>query len=131
MNASEERSLGIFERRILRRIFGAVKDGEVWGKRYNEEIEELIGNETIVRHIKAERIRWLGHVQRTSEERMPRKIMKGVLYGNRRRGRPRKRWIDDVEKDLVQMGIQKWRRIVQERDTWKTVVKEAKANKKL
>ena len=46
--------------------------------------------------VKAQSIRWLGHVQRTSEELMPRRMLKGRLFCRRRKGRPRTRWLDNV-----------------------------------
>jgi hypothetical protein len=39
--------------------------------------------------------------------------------GRRMRGRPRKRWIDDVEEDMRTMGVRGWRRIVNDRTEWK------------
>lgn len=53
----------------------------------------------IVRHIKLQRIRWLRHVERMEEDRMPKKIYKEKLFTKKRRGRPRKKWIDDVKED--------------------------------
>ena len=43
----------VFERKTLRRIFGATQkaNGE-WRLKTNEELEEVINNENIVRYIK-------------------------------------------------------------------------------
>jgi hypothetical protein len=46
------------------------------------------------------RIEWLGHLERMQEDRTPKRIFTQELEGTRRRGRPRKRWIDEVEGDL-------------------------------
>jgi hypothetical protein len=32
--------------------------------------------------------------------------------GRRNRGRPRKRWIEDIEKDIQIMGIRRWRKLL-------------------
>jgi hypothetical protein len=50
----DEQHLRIFERRILRKIFGSVQneDGS-WRIRVNCEMNELIGNADIVRFIKS------------------------------------------------------------------------------
>jgi len=61
-----------------------------------------------VKFIKAQRIRWLGHVKRMEKGAMPRKIMEGRLFIGQRRGRPHLRWMDDVVADLTVMKIKQW-----------------------
>jgi len=46
--------------------------------------------EIIVKRIKGQRIRWLGHLERMEEDRMAKKIFTKELEGTRKRGRPRK-----------------------------------------
>jgi hypothetical protein len=58
--------LGIFENRVLRRIFGPKRDevtGE-WRKLHNEELHGLYSSPSIIRIIKSKRMRWAGHVAR-------------------------------------------------------------------
>jgi len=66
-----------FERRILRRIFGPTQkaNGE-WRLKTNEELENAIGYENIVRHIKSKRLSWLRHVERMPKERVAKTIYK-------------------------------------------------------
>ncbi|CAG9832472.1 unnamed protein product [Diabrotica balteata] len=77
-----------------------------WRRRHNAELVTLYGIENIVRHIKANRIRWVGHVSRSEDDR----VLKAVLFerpdGRRSVDRPRKRWKDDVEADLSKIRIQ-------------------------
>ena len=90
----------IFERKILRKIFGPLQDGNgIWRIRKNHELNELIGNADIVGFIKSRRMTWLGHVMRVDGGRMPRRILEWKPMGRRIRGRSRKRWIEDVEED--------------------------------
>jgi hypothetical protein len=51
----------------------------------------------MVRFIKIRRMAWLGHVMRMDEKRTPKRILEGKPIGRRIRGRPRKRWIEDIE----------------------------------
>jgi hypothetical protein len=87
----------VFERRILRRIFGPTqKANEEWRLKTNEELENIIRHENIVRHIKSKRLIWLGHVERMPDERVAKSIYKWKTYATRPKRRPRLRWEDGV-----------------------------------
>jgi len=55
--------------------------------------------------IKIRRLEWLGHVIRMNETKSLKKIFEEKLEGRRGRGRPRLRWINDVEDDLRKLGV--------------------------
>jgi hypothetical protein len=103
-------------------LYGPVNENNVWTIRYNEELNTLLKGEDIVRFIKSRRIRWLGHVERM-EENVKRKT---VLQ--RRKGRPRMRWLDDVESDLKKTEVKGWKEKMRDRKQWRLVVEEAKAH---
>ena len=65
----EEHRLRVFERRVLRRIFGPRRDEVTreWRKFHNEELNDLYCSPNIVRVIKSRRMRWEGHVARMKE----------------------------------------------------------------
>jgi len=75
--------------------------------------------ENIVKWIKGQRISWLGHLERMEEDRMPKKIFTQELEGTRRRGRHRKRWKEEVERDLQVLVVRRWRDLVADRKKWK------------
>jgi hypothetical protein len=71
----------VFENRVLTRIFGP-KMVEVtggWRKLHNEELHGLYSSPSIVRVIKAMRMRWAGHVARMGEVRGAYNILVGGL----------------------------------------------------
>jgi hypothetical protein len=63
--------VGVFESRVLRRIFGPERDEITGGLRklHNEELNVLDCSPNIVRVIKSRRMRWAGHVARMRESR--------------------------------------------------------------
>jgi hypothetical protein len=84
--------------------------------------------ENIVKWIKGQRIGWLGHLERMEGDRVPKKIFTQELEGTRRKGRPRKGWKEEVERDLQVLGMRRWRELVTDREKWKDIVRQAKAN---
>jgi len=47
------------------------------------EIEQILENKNIVKYIKSYRIRWLGHVERMDEERIPKRVMLSRMVGDK------------------------------------------------
>jgi hypothetical protein len=84
--------------------------------------------ENIVKRIKRQRISWLGHLERMEEDRTPKKIFTQELEGTRRRGRPRKGWREEVERDLQVLGVRRWRELVIVREKWRGIVRQVKAH---
>jgi hypothetical protein len=60
------------------------------------------------------------------EERMSTKLLHGKMKGKRRRGRPRKRWLQDEDLRVMQVG--RWWEKVQSKEEWRRIVREAKAH---
>jgi len=81
--------------------------------------------------IKIRRLEWLGHVSRMNETRSVKKIFEGKLEGRRGRGRPRLRWMNDVEDGLSKLGVKRWRTKALNREEWASVIREAKAKLKV
>jgi hypothetical protein len=99
-----------------------------WKSRTNRELEEKSKEENIVKWIKGQRMSWLGHLERMEEDRMPKKIFAQELEGTRRRGRPRKGWKENVERDLQVLGVRKWRELLTDRKKWKDIFRQPKAH---
>jgi len=127
LSKKEEQALLIFERKMFRRMYGPEYENGEWKSRTNRELKEMSKGENIVKWLKGQRISWLGHLERMEEDRMPIKIFTEELEGTRRRGRPRKRWKEEVERDLQVLGVRRWRELVAGRKKWKDIVRHAKA----
>ena len=91
LTAKDENNLCIFERHILRKIFGPVNIDNIRRIRNNMEIlvDKLIEGAGIVRFIKAQRMKWLGHIQRMNQARPTRKLLDWKPMGTRPVGRPK------------------------------------------
>jgi hypothetical protein len=122
----EEHRLGVFENRMLRRIFGPKRDevtGE-WRKLRNEELHELYSSPSIIRIIKARRMRWAGHVARMGEKRNAYRLFVGKPEGRRPLGRPRRRCLENIRMGIaeVRWGDVDWIGLAQDRDRWRALV---------
>jgi hypothetical protein len=97
--AKDENNLCIFEKQILRKISGPVNIDSVWRIQNNMEIGNLIEGADIVRFIKAQRIKWLGHIQRMDQARPTWKLKEWRPMGTRPVEKPRQQW-QEVMEDL-------------------------------
>ena len=105
--AKDENNLRIFERQILTKIFSPVNIDNIWRIRNNMEIDNLTEGADIVRFIKAQRIKWLGHIQRMNKARPTKKLLDWKPMETRPVGRPRQRWQEDFMDDLKKAESQK------------------------
>jgi hypothetical protein len=68
-------SLSVFERRILRKIFGPTKEENgIWRIKTNMELDELIKHRNIIHYVTAQRLSWFGHTNRMAETGIVKKI---------------------------------------------------------
>jgi hypothetical protein len=109
----------MFESKIIRKIYGPVAENNIWRTGHN--------GEDIVRFIKSQRIRWLGHIERVKDNTVPYRTIKGRLCSKRRKGRPRLRWLDDVQSDLKKK-VRGWNEKMRNEEEWRLVLGEAKAH---
>jgi hypothetical protein len=126
LTVREEHKLRMFENRELRRIFGPKGDGMTEGcrKLHNEELHNLYSSPSIIRIIKSRRMRWVGHVARIGEKRNVYRLLVGKPEGKRPLRRPRRRWMDNIKMDLLEIGLSvvDWIGLAQDRYRWRALV---------
>ena len=69
-----EEQLQVFERRILRKIFGPICDSGKWCIRYNSELHSIYTDPDIIKTIKILKLHWTGHIMRIPEETPVKKL---------------------------------------------------------
>jgi hypothetical protein len=74
--------------------------------------------------IKSRRMRWARHVARMVETRDAYRILVGKSEGKRLVGRPRRTWVDNIKRDLREIGWDgvDWIELAQDRDQWRSLV---------
>ena len=92
------------ERAMVRAMCGA----KLMERRRTEDLMEMLGlKETVVQMAKANGVRWYGHVLRRDDGHVLRKALEFEVKGKRKRGRPRKTWRSQVEKESKSVGLKK------------------------
>jgi hypothetical protein len=89
-------------------------------------LDKIIKHKNIINFIRAQRLGWLGHIERMQETRMVKAIHSWKPISRRPIGRPQIRWEDDVRKDIQKLKVPNWNTPVQERRRWKELVEKAK-----
>jgi hypothetical protein len=118
--------LMVFDRKVLRKIFGPTNENGFWRIKTNQELDKIIKHKNIINFIRAQRLGWIGHIERMQETRMVKKAHSRKLISKRPIRRPKTRWEDDVRKDIQKLKVPNWKTLVQDRRRWKEMVEKAK-----
>ena len=88
------------EMKMLRFAMGVTRKNKIRNK-YNRGTVKVEG---LRMKIKEGRLRWYGHVMRSDQEYVGRKMIEMELPGKRKRGRPKTRFLDVVKEDMGEVG---------------------------
>ena len=89
----------------------------------NDDIRKKLKVENITERCRKARLRWFAHVKRRDQEYVGRKTLVMVPPGRRKRGRPKQRWMDCVNRDMRDIGTTKYE--VHDRTSWRRIVSVA------
>ena len=113
----QEAKLNSFHFRCLRRILGISWIDKVT----NEEVLRRTSLTTLPTILKRRRLRWLGHVSRMEDGRIPKDLLYGELAsGTRTVGRPLLRFRDVAKRDLTSLKITDWENVANNRAEWRS-----------
>jgi hypothetical protein len=102
-----------------------------WRIKTNEELEILIKKENTARFIKSQTLRWAAHVIRMDTTRTVKKLIEWDPRLRRPVGKPRLRWLNQVEENLKKTKVRNWREKCKVRRLWNEIVKQAEAHQGL
>jgi hypothetical protein len=82
----------VFERKILRKIIGPTYENGFWRIKTTQELDKIIKHKNTINFARAQKLGWLGHVERMPERRMVKAINCWKPISKRPTGRPKTRW---------------------------------------
>ena len=93
------------------------------GNRQNDRIpittlQEITGLGPLIHNIKKQKMSWFGHFKRSDSP--VKHVFEGLVNGTTSRGRPQRRWRDDIH-EWTQMSWTHINRAVHDRNTWRSI----------
>ncbi|KAI8511348.1 hypothetical protein Bbelb_104480 [Branchiostoma belcheri] len=114
-----EKRLNSFHLRCLRKILNIKWQDKIT----NELVLQQAGSLSLFEILRRNRLRWLGHVARMDDNRLPKKILYGELsQGSRPRGRPKLRFKDLCKATLQDFSIESWEKAASDRSKWRAAI---------
>ena len=107
----------VAEMKMLRFAMGVMRKDKI----RNEHIRSTDKVERLGIKMKESRLKWYGHVMRRDQEYVGRKVMEMELPGKRKRGRPKRRFLDVVKEDMGEVGAKETD--VEDRKVWRKMIR--------
>ena len=107
----------VAEMKMLRFTMGVTRKDKI----RNENIRSTVKVERLRMKMREGRLRWYGHVKRRDQEYVGRKMMEMELPGKRRRGRPKRRFLDVVKEDMKEVGVKEMD--IEDRKMWRMMIR--------
>ena len=120
LTAELEKRTQAFEMRCYRRPLNISYKDHVTNEEVRRKIQAAIGEyDELLTLVKKRKLRWFGHVSRSSG--LAKTILQGTGKGKRKRGRQKKRWEDNI-KEWTGMYFASSTRAAENRSRWKGIV---------
>ena len=112
--------------KYLRRVVGKTKRDRV----RNTFIREQTKTEEIKTKIGIYQLRWYGHVNRMDDNRIAKSIYHAKTQGKRPKGRPRRKWDEEIKEALRERNLTfiEGSRKCQDRVAWRNIIKGMQAH---
>ena len=114
---SEEKKMDVAEMRMLRWMVGVTRRDRI----RKEYIRGTVKVTEISKKIQESILRWYGNLRRrVGEDHVGREVMEMEVQGNRRRGRPKRWWIDSISGDLREKNLNP--EMANNRNAWRGLI---------
>ena len=110
------KEMEVTEMKMLRFVMGVTRKD----KMRNEHIRSTVKVEQLEMKMREGWRRWYGHVMRRDQEYVGRKMMEMELLGKRKRGRPKRRFLDVMKEDMGEAGVKETD--VKDRKMWRKMI---------
>ena len=110
------KEMEIAEMRMLRFAMGVTRKDKI----RNEYIRDIVKVEQLGVKMRERRKKWYGHVMRRDKEYVGRKMIEMELPVKRKRGRPKKRFLNLVKDDMGEVGAKE--KDVEDRTVWRQII---------
>ena len=112
----QEASLEVEELKMLRWALGVTRLDKI----KNKHVRGTAHVRQFGDKARETRLRWFGHVKRRDEAYVGRRMLEMDLPGRRKRGRPKRRYMDVMKEDMIEIGVTeedaedrvRWRRMI-------------------
>ena len=117
LTAEIERKIQAMEMRCYRKVLNVSHHDHIINQEVKNRIRKAIGpHEDLLTVVKRRKMKWYGHVTRSSE--LAKTILQGTVQGGRRRGRPRKNWGDNIS-EWTGLQLRNTLREAEDREGWR------------
>ena len=103
--------------KMLRFAMGVTRKDKI----RNKHIRSTVKVAQLGMKMREGRLRWYGHVMRRDQEYVGRKMMEMELLRKRRRGRPKRRFLDVVKENMGKVGVKETD--VEDRKMWRMMIR--------
>ena len=123
LDAYLQQRIASFEMRCLRQLLGIDYRQHVTNECVRNIVTSKIGkHQELLEIVKSRKLKWFGHT--TRGHGLAKVCLQGTVKGGRGRGRPRKKWIDNVC-EWTSLSFAEATRAADDRESWRRLVREA------
>ncbi|KAF7710661.1 hypothetical protein HF521_009533 [Silurus meridionalis] len=117
LGKSQQAELEVAKLKLLRFSLGVKRMDKI----RNEFIRGTAHVERFGDKVREARLRWFGHVQRSDMSYIGRRMLRMEPPGRRKRGRPRRRFMDVVREDMQVVGVKEAN--IEDRVVWRRMIR--------